>query len=54
MKYLLAIMTVLLFLGCGGSDNKANLTEQSDISNTDALQPSVQNTELQPPKPPAL
>lgn len=50
MRYLLVIITVLLFLGC--SDDKSS--GQSSISNTDALGPNIENKELQPPKPPAL
>ncbi|MDO8454915.1 MAG: hypothetical protein Q7S59_10130 [Sulfurimonas sp.] len=51
MRYLLGMITVLIFLGC--SDNKSAASDSS-ISNTDALQPNVENKELQPPKPPAL
>ncbi|MFA6136768.1 MAG: hypothetical protein WC667_01655 [Sulfurimonas sp.] len=50
MRYLLGIIMVLIFLGCG--DDKSS--SQSSISNTDALQPNIENKELQPPKPPTL
>ena len=50
MQYILIVMSILI-LGC--SDEGSNNTVDT-ISNTQELQPSTQDTQIQPPKPPAI
>jgi len=51
MKYLVSIILILVVLG--GCNSGSSLNEEVGSVN-DAPQPSVENSELQPPKPPSL
>ena len=49
MRYLAGLILAIFFIGCNG-DGSSKQQQGAD----NAPQPSVQNRELQPPKPPSL
>ncbi len=49
MRYLAGFILAVFFIGCNGD---GNLNQQQGVDN--APQPSIENRELQPPKPPSL
>ena len=50
MKYLISIVLLLSFMGCGSGENNQLTADTS----AEVLQPVLSNEEAQPPKPPSL
>lgn len=50
MKYIMTLFIMLMFFGCSDSSSGEIQTSQD----TQNLQPNVENSDLQPPKPPVL
>ncbi len=51
MRYIIISFLVVLFIGCSDSENSSQV---SSISDTSKLQPTLDNSELQPPRPPEI
>lgn len=57
MRYIVGVLILFIFTACvsNNSDKSSSANVQNaDIGDTSALQPEVENRELQPPRPPAL
>ncbi len=56
MKYIFIIVSIFIFSGCFEDNKKdeAQKSVNSSISDTKSLQPDIKNSEMQPPRPPAL